>query len=142
MPKPSINELKSLIKSDSTKLTFYSMIDSTRRSFFGVCKIGEQSYWVDSDSIIVSKKEIKTNTLIIEEFSDTLAFTFDLTCSEVHVYLAPNGISYNCGSNDIRRLKKRKLGYLHKFVVFDEIKDKPWAKGTKRVVTQYYTLRE
>ncbi len=141
-PKPSLNQLNHGMKSDSTKLTFYSMVDSTRRAFFGLCNIGGQSYWVDSDSIIVSKEKLKTNTLILKEFSDSLTFTFDLTCSELQVYLAPIGLSYDCGSNDIRGLKKRNLGYLHKFEVFDEIKEKPWAKGTKRVVRQYYRLRE
>jgi hypothetical protein len=120
------------------------MVDSTRQPYFNNLTIGEFQYKsnYDSDSITIPRQSLKSNFLSIRDLSDSLDFTIDTSSSELHIYLSPIGIGYNCGVKDIRKLKKTKRGYLNKFVVYDENRDKPWKKGIKRVVRQYYQLRQ
>lgn len=143
-PSPHIIEINKKTINDSITLFFHNMVDGTRQPYFSSLTIGEQPYICnyDSDTISIPKHSLKSNVLTIRDLTDSLIFTFDTTSSELHIYLSPIGMGYNCGVNDIRKLKKTKHGYLHKFNVYDEIRERPWKKGIKRVVRQYYQLRE
>jgi hypothetical protein len=141
-PNPSITELNQTDINDSIILLFYNMVDSTRQPFFDSLVIGEQSYRFNSDSITIPKQSLKSNILTIKEPTNELVFTFDSTITKLQIYLAPMGFGYRCGMNNIRKLKKTKYGYLHKFNVYDEIREEPWKKGTRRVVRHYYQLRD
>ena len=140
-PSPSILEVKNESINDSLILFFYSMVDSTRLPIFNSLSIGAEQHWCDFDSIILPRKSLNSNILTIGKTSDSLVFKFDPTALELHVYLPPTRFGYNCGINDVRKLKKTKWGYMHKVKVYDEIREEPWKKGTKRVVHQYYQLR-
>ncbi len=143
-PSPHITEINNKTINDSITLFFHNMVDSTRQPYFNNLTIGEFQYKsnYDSDSITIPRQSLKSNFLSIRDLSDSLDFTIDTSSSELHIYLSPIGIGYNCGVKDIRKLKKTKRGYLNKFVVYDENRDKPWKKGIKRVVRQYYQLRQ
>jgi hypothetical protein len=141
-PTPSITAVNQDLMNDSILLLFHNMVDSTRQQFFGSLILNEQRFAFDSDSIIIPKQASKSNVLILNDYLNKLTFTLDSTSTTFNVYLEPFGNSYRCGPNDIRRLKKRRNGYLHKFNVYDEIRGEPWKKGTKRVVRHYYQLRE
>jgi hypothetical protein len=143
-PSPNITEVNKKTINDSMTLFFHNMVDNIRQPYFDTLTIGEVQYICnhDSDSITIPKKSLNSNVLTITYLADTLVFTIDTSSSELHIYLSPIGMGYNCGVKDIRKLKKTKRGYLNKFVVYDENKEKPWKKGTKRVVRQYYQLKQ
>lgn len=142
-PSPFIREVIKKTSNDSLTLFFYNMVDSKRQPYFDSFTIGEQTYRCnfDSDSIRIPKQSLKTNVLNVSNHSTNLNFSFDSTSSELHVYLSPIGLGYSCDIKDLRKLKKTKHGYLHKFNVYDENTEKPWKRGTKRVVRHYYQLR-
>lgn len=139
---PSVAEIKSERINDSIYLFFYNMVDSTRQPCYSVLSIGEKYHPCQTDSIKIPRTSLNSDKLIVGEMSDSLVFKFDTTASELHIYLPPHGLGYNCGVNDVRKLKKTKLGYLHRFNVYDENREKPWKRGTKRVVRHYYQLRQ
>lgn len=136
-PEPSIKSSYQKSASDYIILLFHDMVDNKRLSYYGSIGIGDQSFDCQSDSIAIPKKNIKTNAIILRgEFSNELTFTFDPACNQLNIYL--NLSIYDCGVNDIRKLKKTKHGYLHKAIHYDENREKPWKKGKKRVVREYY----
>ena len=135
-PKPSIVcKNQKPVNDDSIVLFFYDMVDSSRLPYYNSIVIGDQSFECHSDSLIIPKRTLKTNLLIVE---NNLPFIFDSSSTELNLYL--NLTFCECGLNDIRKLKKTKHGYLNKFIVYDEIREKPWKKGKKRVVREYYQL--
>ncbi|MGV3612806.1 MAG: hypothetical protein ACO1N0_17730 [Fluviicola sp.] len=136
-PQPSIVSLNEEFESDYLTLFFYDMVDRECRNYYDSVVIGDQSFECQSDSIAIPKKSIKTNAITLRgEFSNELTFTFDPACNQLNIYL--NLSIYDCGVNDIRTLKKTKHGYLHKAIHYDENREKPWKKGKKRVVREYY----
>ncbi len=141
-PKPGVVEVRNESTSDSITLFFFNMVDSTIQPYYNSLSVGGKYLRCDTDFVTIPKSTLKSDLLMIREGSDSLIFKFDTTVSELHIYLAPNGSSYNCGLNDVRKLKKTKLGYLYKFAVYDEDREKPWKKGNKRVVRHYYQLRQ
>ena len=139
--QPSLVSSNEGITSDCIVLHFYNVTDSLRVSYSGLVLIGDHIFECQSDSLIIPKKPIRSNTLILnsEDYSKDLTFTFDSTSTQLNLYL--NLAFYQCGINGTRKLKKTKYGYLNKVIVYDEIRDKPWKKGKKRVVKHYYELR-
>jgi len=140
-PKPAIHGIKKGFPSDSIMLFFNDIVYEKRLYYFGSVSIGDQTFECQSDSLLIPKKLIKSNSLILKgEYSENITFTFDSTSTQLNLYL--NLIAYECGINDIRKLKKTKHGYLNKFIVYDENNEKSWKKGKKRIVREYYQLRK
>lgn len=117
------------------------MVDSLPQMHIGFILVGTNKHETNSYSISIPKPQNGESKLTIDGFVQKKIFNFDPTCSELQIYLKPMGLDFSCGVNDVRRLKKTKHGYLDKFNVFDEIREKPWKKGSKRVVKHYYQLR-
>lgn len=140
-PNPSVFEINRGSNHDSLTINFYDMLDSTAQPCFAPLNIGGKKYFCDSNSIKIPKDSLQSNVLTIGQNSNRLVFKFDTTATELNVYLSSPVFGYKCGDNGIRKLKKTKKGYLHKFKVYDEIEEKPWKKGTKRIVRNYYQIR-
>jgi hypothetical protein len=141
-PNPIVLSINDDHINNNIALFFHNMLDSTRQPNYNSLSVGSIKYNCDIDSILIPRTSIKSNILIVSDLSGSLVFNFDTTASELHIYLPPIGLGYNCGIHDVRKLKKTKLGYLHKFIVYDENRDKPWKRGTKRIVRHYYQLRQ
>ncbi len=140
-PNPSIFEINSGSNHNSLTINFYDMLDSTAQPCFAPLNIGGKKYFCDSNLIKIPKDSLHSNVLTIGQNSNRLVFKFDTTATELNVYLPSPVFGYKCGDNGIRKLKKTKKGYLHKFIVYDEIEEKPWKRGTKRIVRHYYQLK-
>lgn len=139
-PKPSITSSNQGPESDYIILFFHDMVDRSRLFYYGSIVIGDQSFECQSDSIVIPRKSIKTNAIILRsEFSNELTFTFNPACNQLNIYL--NLAIYECGMNNVRKLEKTKHGYLHKSIHYDENREKPWKKGKKRISREYYQLR-
>lgn len=140
-PKPSVHSLMNGRHTDSLKVVFYSMIDSTLCSYSDTLFIGGQSYICNASSLTLDRRSFVSDTLRIKEPAQFCTTHFDKSAEEIHIYISPNGFGFICGESDISKLRKKKWGYLHKFYVYDENKDKPWKKGKKREVRHYYELK-
>lgn len=137
-PEPSIVISNQNQMDDAVVVLFFrDMTDSTRQTYLGSMTIGDQTFECHSDSLTIPQKSIHSNSLVLKtDNSSELTFTFDSTSNRLNIYL--NLSLYECGVNDIRKLKKTKHGYLHKAIHYDENREKPWKKGKKRVVREYY----
>lgn len=139
-PKPSIQSLKEGFQSDSITLFFNDLVNQMSLYYSGLVIIGDQTFECEEESLIIPKKLIKSNTLILKsKYSNDLTFTFDSTSSQLNIYLNL-GVS-ECMIKGIRKLKKTKHGYMNKFITYVENNQRPWRKGKKRIVKQYYELR-
>ncbi len=136
-PSSSIIQIKNEFYKDSIKFSFYSMYDSSITSYYGTVSIGEQQYKCSSNALTVSKNTLKSTNLELIKTS----FQFDTSCSEIKIYFGQYGLLNKCGINEVKKLKKTRKGYLHKFKVRDTNKKKPWKKGKKRTIKHYYQIR-
>jgi len=112
------------------------MIKRSKLFYFGTITINNKNIKCFSDSITISKSDFVTDSVQFTYLNQNTIFCFDTSSSILKIYLEPLG--YNCGVNEIFRLKKRKKGYLYTFTVFDKIEGKPWRKGKRRRIKHYY----
>jgi hypothetical protein len=136
-PLPYIEEFTRAEPQDSLLLCFYEMPDKTPSEYYGVIAIGEKRFGCNGDSCVVSLHEVGERILRLHGPGKELVFSFNSTTTEIHLYIPPM-MGYTCGAGAIRILKKRCAGYLRKSVVYDENQEKPWKRGQRRVVREYY----
>lgn len=140
-PTPSISGLSRGSDKDSITIFFHNMVDNSLQPFFGSIIIGGQVVECDTNYLAIFVGNLNTDDLILKsDYMNELIFALDSISTTYHIYLTPLSINYKCGVNDIHKLKKRREGYLNKFAVYDEIREKPWKKGRKRIVKQYYQI--
>jgi len=136
-PTPYILCEKADVNYDSITIYIYNMVDKSTMFFPVIITNGSKNIKCLSDSITIPKSDLTTDSIQFTYLNQKTIFKFDTSCATLKVYLEPFG--YNCGINEISKLKKRNKGYLYKFKVFDEIREKPWKKGKKRIVKHFYT---
>lgn len=141
-PKPHITQIKNYSNDDTLMILFFDMTDNTPQSFFGTIHIGGIKKETFDDTLVISKKMLLNDSLIIETRSTKQVFQIDTTSSIIKCYQAPNAFGYSCGTFEFLKLKKTKVGYIEKSIVYDKNEDKPWKKGKRRVFKEVYRFSE
>lgn len=139
-PKPSILEIEHKAGEQNLTVFFFNVLDSCRENYSGSLVFGQQKIKCDSDSIVISKLNLNSTILNLENRHSKYSFAFDSSCTKLQVYINPLYSDISSSPYCIKKLRKTKRGYLKKRIVFDENREKPWKKGTRRVVRHYYKL--
>lgn len=124
-------------KTDSVKISFYNLLDSTPDITWGTIISEKFKIQYDSKAITISKKLIINDSLNLHLYNlQQIKIPCNKTDCSIDAYLAP--FIYSCGMCEINRLTKTNDGYKYKTHTYDPIEDKPWRKGKRRRVTHIF----
>ena len=137
IPEPETKIVDSRTESDSIKIELFNISDSTRIDYFKVLTNPYKAIIYDGNCSLPTKS-VKSNSIEITHFSDTIRIPISNNQTYFRVYIFPHYLSYNYFG--VEKMKKKKDHFYFKSKVIDANEEKPWKKGKTRILQYEYKI--